>query len=84
MHWDIQNKVTSSSQTWMSQCAACSPACSILYHETASCQVEPVLSGHLSKSRKLRPLISVILTTFKRSPLLNGRRHPLLSLNELL
>ena len=49
----------------------------------------PVLSGHhllsdqLSKSRKLLPLITVILTSIKRSPLLSGRGHPLLSLNEL-
>ena len=51
--------------------------------------VEPVLSGHpllsgqLSKSRKLVPLITVILTSIKRSPLLSGRGHPLLSPDEL-
>ena len=51
--------------------------------------VEPVLSGHpllsgqLSKSRKLLPLITVILTSIKRSPLLSGRGHPLLSPDEL-
>ena len=41
------------------------------------------LSGQLSKSRKLRPLITVILTSIKRSPLLSGRGHPLLSPNKL-
>ena len=41
------------------------------------------LSGDLSKSRKLCPLIIAILTSIKRSPLLSGRGHPLLSNNEL-
>ena len=51
--------------------------------------VEPVLSGHpllngqLSKSQKLLPLIIVVLTCIKRSPLLSGRGHPLLSPDEL-
>ena len=53
-----------------------------------SCTVKPVLSGpvlsgKLSKSRKLLPLIIVILTSIKRSPLLSGRGHPLLSPDEL-
>ena len=43
----------------------------------------PLLSGQLSKSRKLLPLITVILTSIKRSPLLSGRGHPLLSPDEL-
>ena len=43
----------------------------------------PLLSGQLSKSRKLFPLITVILTSIKRSPLLSGRGHPLLSPDEL-
>ena len=43
----------------------------------------PLLSGQLSKSRKLVPLITVILTSIKRSPLLSGRGHPLLSPDEL-
>ena len=43
----------------------------------------PLLSGQLSKSRKLCPLIIVILTSIKRSPLLSGRGHPLLRPNEL-
>ena len=43
----------------------------------------PPLSGQLSKSRKLCPFILVILTSIKRSPLLSGRGHPLLSPNEL-
>ena len=43
----------------------------------------PLLSGQLSKSRKLLPLITVILTCIKRSPLLSGRGHPLLSPDEL-
>ena len=33
----------------------------------------PLLSGQLSKFRKLCPLIIVILTSIKRSPLLSGR-----------
>ena len=44
----------------------------------------PLLSGQLSKSRKLLPLITVILTCIKRSPLLSGRGHPKVSLNELI
>ena len=43
----------------------------------------PLLSGQLSKSRKLLPLITVILTSIKRAPLLSGRGHPLLSPDEL-
>ena len=43
----------------------------------------PLLSGQLSRSRKLCPFIIVILTSIKRSPLLSGRGHPLLSPNEL-
>ena len=43
----------------------------------------PLLSGQLSKSRKLLPLITVILTSIKRSPLLSDRGHPLLSPEEL-
>ena len=43
----------------------------------------PLLSGQLSKSRKLLPLITVILTCIKRSPLLSGRGHPMLSPSEL-
>ena len=43
----------------------------------------PLLSGQLLKSRKLCLLIIVILSSIKRSPLLSGRGHPLLSLNEL-
>ena len=43
----------------------------------------PLLSGQLSKSRKLFPLITVILTFIKRSPLLRGRGHPKLGPNEL-
>ena len=43
----------------------------------------PLLSGQLSKSRKLLPLITVILTSIKRSPLLSGRGHPLLSPDKL-
>ena len=43
----------------------------------------PLLSGQLSKSRKLLPLITVILTSTKRSPLLSGRGHPLVSPDEL-
>ena len=41
-----------------------------------------LLSGQLSKSRKLCPLIIAILTSIKRSPLLSGRAHPLLRSNE--
>ena len=41
-----------------------------------------LLSGQLSKSRKLLPLISVILTSIKRSPVFCSRGHPLLSPNE--
>ena len=41
------------------------------------------LSGQLSKSQNLRPLITVILASTKLSPLLSGRGHPLLSPNEL-
>ena len=44
---------------------------------------DPVLSGQLSKSRKLLLLFTVILTSIKRSPLLSGRGHPLLSPSEL-
>ena len=36
----------------------------------------PLLSGHLSKSRIFYPLITAILTSIKRSPLLSGRGHP--------
>ena len=36
----------------------------------------PLLSGHLSKSRKSLPLVTVNLTSIKRSPLLSGRGHP--------
>ena len=43
----------------------------------------PLLSGQLSKSRKLLPLITVILTSIKRSLVLSGRGHPLLSPDEL-
>ena len=43
----------------------------------------PLLSGQLSKSRNLCPLIIVIWTSIKRSLLLSGRGHPLLSPNEL-
>ena len=43
----------------------------------------PLLSGQLSKSRKLLPLFTVILTCIKRSPLLSGRGHPILSPSEL-
>ena len=43
----------------------------------------PLLSGQLSKSRKLLPLITVILTSIKPSPLLSGRGHPLQSPDEL-
>ena len=43
----------------------------------------PLLSGQLSKSRKLCPLIIVILTSIKRSPLWSGRGHPLLGPKEL-
>ena len=44
-------------------------------HPLFSCY--PLLSGQLSKSRKLLPLITIILTSIKRSPLLSGRGHPL-------
>ena len=44
----------------------------------------PLLSGELSKPRKLLPLFTVILTCIKRSPLLSGRGHPKLSPNELI
>ena len=40
-------------------------------------------SGQLSKARKLLPLITVILTSIKRSPLSSGRGHPKLGANEL-
>ena len=43
----------------------------------------PLLGGQLSKSRKLCPLIIVIFSSIKRSPLLSGRGHPLLSPNKL-
>ena len=43
----------------------------------------PLLSGQLSKSRKLLPLITVILTSIKRSPLLSSLGHPLRSPDEL-
>ena len=43
----------------------------------------PLLSGQLSKSRKLLHLITSILTSIKGSPLLSGRGHSLLSPNEL-
>ena len=43
----------------------------------------PPLGGQLSKSRKLLSLITVILTSIKRSPLLSSRGHPLLSPDEL-
>ena len=36
----------------------------------------PLLSGHLSKSRKSLPLFTVNLTSIKWSPLLSGRGHP--------
>ena len=36
----------------------------------------PLLSGQLPKSRKLLPLITVILTYIKWSPLLSGLRSP--------
>ena len=38
--------------------------------------VKPVLSGHLSKSRKSLPLFTVNLTSVERSPLLSGCGHP--------
>ena len=42
-----------------------------------------VVSGQLSKSRKLLPLITVILASIKWSPLLSGRGHPILGPNQL-
>ena len=46
-----------------------------------ACTVKPVLSGpllsgHLSKSRKSLPLFTVNVTSIKRSALLGGRGHP--------
>ena len=43
----------------------------------------PLLSGQFSKSRKLPPLITVILACIKRSSLLSGRGHPSLIPDEL-
>ena len=43
----------------------------------------PLLSGQLSKSRKLLPLITVILTSIKLSPSLSIRGHPLVSPDKL-
>ena len=45
----------------------------------------PLLSGQLSKSRKLCTLLIIIVnfTSIKWSPLLSGCGHPLLSPNEL-
>ena len=52
---------------------------SVLPNTVESALSGPVLSGHslvsgqLSKSQKLLPLITVILTSIKQSPLLSGR-----------
>ena len=42
----------------------------------------PLLSGQLSKSRKLLPLITIILTCIKQSRLLSDCGHPILSPSE--